>query len=86
MSNTSDPQYANQRYIISYNSITGNEESVLTNEGEWSKSIQLPYNDTYCFTVTPMNYSDSGLAKSMHTIFSGIAAFLTSNIAMTNSL
>uniref|UniRef100_A0A1X7TVY0 Fibronectin type-III domain-containing protein n=1 Tax=Amphimedon queenslandica TaxID=400682 RepID=A0A1X7TVY0_AMPQE len=65
VSNTSEQQYANQRYIISYNdSITGNEESVVTNKREQSKNIQLPYKETYCFTITPVHYFDSGLEKN----------------------
>ncbi|XP_019862408.1 PREDICTED: uncharacterized protein LOC109591038, partial [Amphimedon queenslandica] len=54
--NTSDPQYANLSYNISYDSITVNEESMITNEGEWNKNIQLPHNE--------MHYSDSEQAKN----------------------
>ncbi|XP_019862470.1 PREDICTED: hybrid signal transduction histidine kinase A-like, partial [Amphimedon queenslandica] len=54
--NTSDPQYANLSYNISYDSITINEESMITNEGEWNKNIQLPHNE--------MHYSDSEQAKN----------------------
>ncbi|XP_019861803.1 PREDICTED: uncharacterized protein LOC109590329 [Amphimedon queenslandica] len=54
--NTSDPQYANLSYNISYDSITVNNESVVTNEGEWNKNIQLPHNE--------MHYSDSEQAKN----------------------
>ncbi|XP_019855742.1 PREDICTED: uncharacterized protein LOC109584429 isoform X2 [Amphimedon queenslandica] len=47
--NTSDPQYANLSYNISYDSITGIEESMVKSEGEWNKFIQLPRNETHYF-------------------------------------
>ncbi|XP_019859920.1 PREDICTED: uncharacterized protein LOC109588184 [Amphimedon queenslandica] len=45
--NTSDPQYTNLSYDISYDSITVNNKSVVTNEGEWNKNMQLPRNETH---------------------------------------
>uniref|UniRef100_A0AAN0K4M6 Fibronectin type-III domain-containing protein n=2 Tax=Amphimedon queenslandica TaxID=400682 RepID=A0AAN0K4M6_AMPQE len=58
-----DVKHPSQYYNISYNSNTGNipatYEVIDYDKTVWTGS-GLKYNETYCFTVTPMNYFSTG--------------------------
>uniref|UniRef100_A0A1X7SY61 Fibronectin type-III domain-containing protein n=1 Tax=Amphimedon queenslandica TaxID=400682 RepID=A0A1X7SY61_AMPQE len=63
-------KHPNQYHNISYNSNTGNipvtYEVTGYDETEWTGS-GLKYNETYCFTVTPMNNFSTGMPISNDT-------------------
>ena len=61
-------KHPSQYYNISYNSNTGNIPVTYNitdyDETEWTESA-LKYNETYYFTVTPMNDFSTGIPISM---------------------
>ena len=67
-SSVADLKHPSQYYNISYNSSTENipvtYEPTDYDETVWTGS-ELKYNETYCFTVTPMNDFSTGEPISM---------------------
>ncbi|XP_019862549.1 PREDICTED: uncharacterized protein LOC109591214 [Amphimedon queenslandica] len=88
--NTSDPQYANLTYNISYNAITVNEESMVTSDGEWNKNIQLLRNRTHYFdSRQAKNQCSSSPMENSGTLSAGdiaaiILAVILAPILITN--
>ena len=57
-------KHPSQNYSISYNSNAENTSVAFKiNETKWTGSLK--HNETYCFTVTPMNYFITGVPISM---------------------
>uniref|UniRef100_A0A1X7SZH3 Uncharacterized protein n=1 Tax=Amphimedon queenslandica TaxID=400682 RepID=A0A1X7SZH3_AMPQE len=86
--NTSDPQYANLSYNISYDSITVNEESMVTSDGEWNKNIQLPCNRTHYFDSRQAKNqcSSSPMPENSGTLSAGDIAVIILAVILAPSL